>query len=266
MIAELFLILRCLGPRIAGHDAVDERAGDDAVIVHPGLELRLEIPELDVLVDAVLEVLAVMVDELDRQHDEALVMSTVERLESAIEELGQLGRIGFRRRIGQFLRALVYDAGLSRVRYDELQRIDIGQRDHLLIVAVGAYDLIDAFDDAVLFIGFAVLIAAQADGIEILLLFEEALHAGAVLLDRDDEHRAGVEAIGLIGAVYTIVDKRAQEIALAELDEFYRMFFRRIEILDIFHDFAPSSIYSSAQASQRRGISRLPARLFPIRH
>ena len=59
--------------RITRDDAVHERAVHAAGVLEPVPEALSEVPQVDVLADALLQVLAVLEDQLAREDDEALV-------------------------------------------------------------------------------------------------------------------------------------------------------------------------------------------------
>ena len=79
--------------RITRNDSVYERAVYAASLLEPCLEAFSEIPEVDILIDALLELLAVKEDELARKDDESLCQVAVEVLVSVIKKLSELARI-----------------------------------------------------------------------------------------------------------------------------------------------------------------------------
>ena len=79
--------------RITWNDSVYECAVNSASLLEPCLEAFSEIPEVDVLIDALLELLAVKKDELARKDDESLGHVAVEVLVSVIKKLGKLAGI-----------------------------------------------------------------------------------------------------------------------------------------------------------------------------
>ena len=78
---------------ISWNNAVHQSAVYSACLLEPCLEALTEIPEVDVLIDALLEFLAVKEDKLAWEDDESLAHVTIEMLVSAIQKLGQLARI-----------------------------------------------------------------------------------------------------------------------------------------------------------------------------
>ena len=79
--------------RITWNDSVYECAVYTASLLEPCLEAFSEIPKVDVLIDALLELLAVKEDELARKDDESLGHVAVEVLVSVIKKLSELARI-----------------------------------------------------------------------------------------------------------------------------------------------------------------------------
>ena len=79
--------------RISRNDPVYECAVNTASLLEPCLEAFSEIPKVNVLIDALLELLAVKEDELTRKDDESLGHVTVEMLVSVIKKLSELARI-----------------------------------------------------------------------------------------------------------------------------------------------------------------------------
>jgi hypothetical protein len=106
------------------NDTVNEGSANVAVLVEPFLELlvvlaKVILPEFDVLLDAVLEVMAIEEDQLARHDDKALLRIALEGLETTIEELGELARIRRSRSIGELACVIECDTSLSGVRDHE---------------------------------------------------------------------------------------------------------------------------------------------------
>ena len=108
----------------ARNDAVNEGCADVVVLEEPVLELLVVLaevlfPELDVLLDALLEVVTVEEDELTRHEDEALLGVTVECLETTIEQLSQLTWIRRSRSVGELAVRIESNSSLGGVRDHE---------------------------------------------------------------------------------------------------------------------------------------------------
>ena len=181
-----------------------------------------------------LEFLTIVVDELNRQDGQGLIGSPLIPAVALIEELGELGRIGLRRAVGQLIAILADNAGLRCIGYDELQRIDMRERHEVLIVLIGTHDFFHTGDDTVLRIGLAVLLTAQADGIEIILPAEALRYT----LLRHNNGYAAVQTEFLIGDINAIVEERPQEVPFPDLQESNRMMFSFGNFTYVFHFFA----------------------------
>ena len=166
-----------------------------------------------------------MVDELHRQHDEALVLRTAKSLIARKEELREFRGERRWRAVVELVRRIVDDAGLGRVGNDVLQCLAFCEPHEALVVAVGTQHLVNAGDDAVLLIGLTVLLAAQQHRVEVLLLVEALV---AFLRARHDDGHASIEALFLVCDVDGIVHESAQEVALADLQHLHRVLLRRI--------------------------------------
>ena len=92
-IAYLLLNLCNLLARETGHDAVNECGIDAAALVKPLLELLGQLPQFDILVDAVLEHVTIEEYQLAGEDDESLGRITVECLPAAVQQLHELAGI-----------------------------------------------------------------------------------------------------------------------------------------------------------------------------
>ena len=84
--------------RESRNDAVHEGGAHIAVLGEPVLEFliilsEVVLPEFDILVDALLEVVSVEEDKLTRHDDKAFCLVALKSLEAAIEELSEFSRI-----------------------------------------------------------------------------------------------------------------------------------------------------------------------------
>ena len=91
--------------REARDDAVHERRADVACLLEPLAErlavgAKVVLPQLDVLADAVHQVMSVLEDELAGHDDETLLHVAPEGAEAVVEQLRELGGIRRGRRIG----------------------------------------------------------------------------------------------------------------------------------------------------------------------
>ena len=92
-IADLLLNLGNLLAGEARNDTVYEGSVNTAALVEPLLEVCGQLPQLDVLIDAILQYVTVEENELAGEDDQTLRGITVESLVAAIQQLNQLTRI-----------------------------------------------------------------------------------------------------------------------------------------------------------------------------
>ena len=215
LVADFRPDLLGLAARIAGHDAVHQRGAEDVLLHKPGLERIAEVPLVGGLEAALLEVAAVVVDQLARQQDEAGALRAAERGEALIQQAGQLAGEGGLGLVVKAVLASVDDAGLGGVGDDETHVLVVRQREVALEVLVRGDAALHALDDAGVLHGLAVNLTAQDLGIQAVLRVEHADHAA---LDGLHDDHARVHAGRLVGLVDHPVAEGAQEAALAKLN------------------------------------------------
>jgi len=205
----------------ARNDAVDQGGAEGVGVVHPVDELCFQVPVLGVVVAALLQFLAVVVDQLAAQDDQALIGSAVEGLVALVQHAGQLCGEAVGGHLVELAVALgVCDAGLGGVGHNRLQILRTGQSQHLvpLAVDVGAHAVGDAGDHALCIDLLALLAAAQVQGVQALLLVDPVSHLGEVA---DGLHQLDLAVVAslLVCDVEEVIDKCTQEVALAELHD-----------------------------------------------
>ena len=107
----------------------------------------------------------------------------------------------------------------------------MGQSHEGVVFIAGADDGLDGSDDAVFFVNFAVLLTAQADRVNVILLGE----AVRLARTRHDDSDAAIEAIFFIGYIDSVVDKGPKENAFTELQDTDGMFCFCIKFIYVFH-------------------------------
>ena len=107
----------------------------------------------------------------------------------------------------------------------------MGQSHEGVVFIAGADDGLDGSDDAVFFVNFAVLLTAQADRVNVILLGE----AVRLARTRHDDSDAAIEAIFFIGYIDSVVDEGTQEVAFTELQDTDGMFCFCIKFTYVFH-------------------------------
>ena len=210
----------------AGDDAVDQRAAEGAVLVDILLEAVLKAPLLDVLVDALEQLLAVVVDQLAGEHDDALLAGLI----TVVQHLSQLAGEAGCGNILQLAGGVVDDAGLGGVGNDDLEIVAGGDLHHLtealLLIRVQAAG--NTGNDALVIDLLAVFTAAQVEGVQTLLLVD---HLGKTRGDGLDQNALAVPVCLLVGKVEPIVNKCAEEVAFAELQDLFGGVFQNVAVI-----------------------------------
>ena len=221
---EGILVAQALGNRggllgvadAAGNDGVDERGADGAVVGHPLRELVLPAPVAHVLVHDAQQLLAVVVDELAGEHDDARLAGGP----AGVEHLGQLSGEARRRHVVGLAGRVVCDAGLGGVGDDDLQVIGDGDLHHgaVVVLAVRVEAATASADHAGLIDRVAVLLAAHQHGVQVVLDIDAVGKAKGTAdgLYHDD---LAVPAGSLVAHVTEAVHESAQEVALAKLQD-----------------------------------------------
>ena len=208
---------------ISGDDAVNQGAVHTAGLLEPVLEVLTEFPKFDVLVDALLQVLAVQEDKLAGEDDESLAHIALEILIAMIEQLDEFTRIGTSGCISELAGRVESDTGLGGVGDDETHLWLLGELQVFLKVAVG----IDAagyyVDEVDTVNGFAIEETLEIEMIEAILLIEHIYHSPVDGLDHD---HGGVEIGLLVGFPDNPFDECAEEVSFAELNHFFGVGFR----------------------------------------
>ena len=205
----------------ARNDAVHQSGAEGVGVVHPVDEGRLQIPVLGVVVAALLQLFAVVVDQLAGQDDQTLVSSTVECLVALEQHAGQLCGEAVGRNLIELAVALrVGDAGLSGVGNDGLQIGRTCQFQHFvpLAVDVGAHTVGHAGDHALCIDLLALLAAAQVQGVQAFLLVDPVCHLGEVANGLHQLDLAVVASL-LVCNIVEVVYESTQKVALAKLHD-----------------------------------------------
>ena len=203
----------------ARNDAVHQSGAEGVGGVHPVDESGLQIPILSIVVAALLQFLAVVVDQFAAQDDQTLVGSAVEGLVALEQHAGQLCREAVGGNLIKLAVALgVGNAGLGGVGYNSLQILRASQCQNLvpLVVDVGAHAVGHAGDHPLCVHLLALLAAAQVQGVQALLLVDPVCHLGEVA---DGLHQLDLAVVAglLVCDIIEIVHESTQEVALAEL-------------------------------------------------
>ena len=223
-ITNLLLNLCNLLARETRNDAVNKCCTHIIIISEPLLEssivrTKVFLPQFNVLVNALLQVMSVQENQFTRHDDQSLVSSTVECLETAIEQLRQLARIRRSRCIGQLARRVKSDTGFSGVGNDKTNLWLVCQCHESLILAIRIECTANAVDASERIHLLSVQATLQIDMVEAILTIEPIHHT---VFDRLNHYHAGVEVSLLIHVVNNPVHKTTEEIALSKLDDSLR--------------------------------------------
>ena len=131
-IADLLLDVGNLFARETWYNAVNQRSANVAILGEPGLELlvvatEVLFPQLNILVDTLLQVVAVEEDELARHDDQTFVLIALEGLEATIEQLGQLTGVRRSGSVSELAVGVESDTGFCSVRDNETDFGLVGQ-------------------------------------------------------------------------------------------------------------------------------------------
>ena len=171
-----------------------------------------------VLLDAVLQHVAVQENQLAGEDNQALRGVAVEGLPAAVEQLHQLAGIAAGGSVVQFAGGVEGDAGLGGVRDDEANLGLVGQSHEGGILAVwvqGAANHVDALQRIH---GLAVLAALQVDVVQAVLAVEPFCHTA---LDRLYDNDRTVEVGLLVHVPDNPINERAEEVSFAKLNHFF---------------------------------------------
>ena len=236
----------------ARNDAVHQGGAEGVGVVHPVDKALLQAPISSVAVAALLQLLAVVVDQLAGQDHQALVRSTVERLVALKQHAGQLCGEAVGGHLVKLAVALgVGNAGLGGVGDDDLQLGADSQSQNIgpLALQVGAHAVADAGDHPLGVHFLALLAAAQVQGVQTLLRIDPVCHLGEVA---NGLHQADLAVpVGLlVGNIKEIINEGPQEVALAELHDLDRCILQDVAVvagllqdlvIQSFHDESPFS-------------------------
>ena len=204
--------------RIARHDTIHKGRIHTTGRVKPLREFRSELPEIDILPDALLQMLSVFENQFARENDKALRLVTGKMPESVIKELRELAGIREGGRIIQLAVRIEFYSGLCRIRYDETYLRLLRQLEIILEIDIGidspAYD-INHFDAVH---SFPFINALKIEMVESILLVE---HIHPSLVDGLDHNYRCIEIRLLVCFPDDPIDKGPEEITLSELNDFF---------------------------------------------
>ena len=216
-----------------GHDAVNQRGADVVVFDEPVFEplvvlAEILFPELNVLQDALLEVMAVEENQLTGEEDKSFSGIAVEGLDTTVEQLGELAGIAGCWSVRQLARRVEVNARLGGVGDDEPYVRLFGKGHEGRVLRVGVEHTADDVDAVQRIDGFALLASLQIDVIEAILPIQPVRHAP---FNRLDNYNGGVEVRPHVHIPDNPVSKGAKEVPLSKLDDFLRSYALRCSLL-----------------------------------
>ena len=207
--------------REARDDTVDERCAYEAVLREPLLEAlivgsEVVLPQLNVLVDALLQMMAVEEDELAWHKDHTLRRVAIEVLVAVEEQLHELAGIRCGRSIGELAGVIEVDACLCGVGNDETHLWLLCQSHECLVLCVWIECAADNVYAGQRVYGLTVLFTLKIYVVEAVLAVEPVNHATVNRLNNDN---AGVEVGLLVHVVDNPVNECTEEVSLTELND-----------------------------------------------
>ena len=221
----------------AWYDAVYEGSAYIAVIGKPLLEALIVgahvfLPKLDILVDALLQVMAIEEDELARHQDHTLGRVALEVFVAVEEELYQLARVRGSWSICKLARVIECDTCLSGVRDDETHLWLLCQCHKSLVLRIWIQATADDVDALQCIDSLAVLLTLEIDVIKTVLTIEPVYHTLSQWLHYDNRT---VEVGLLIHVPYNPIYECTEKVTFTKLDDFLRRYaLRRCTLVQSF--------------------------------
>ena len=220
-IPQLFFNLRGFITRIAGHDTVYERRTEGVRLIQPGDKRFRQRPLLGIAQHQFTQRLAVVINQLAGNDHPTFIRRAGEVAVAFKQQASQFCRIAYRWRIVKTVAGVVADPGLSGIGKHKAHIRIMRQTQQLLIIGIGADFTIYRSNQTRIAHRFALLIqAANNRGIEAVLGAERRRECA---LNRTHDHHAGIQVGMLVQQIDLPVDKRAQEVAFAKLNDTFRV-------------------------------------------
>ena len=196
-------------------------------------QILLAAPLVDILTHALLQFLAVVVDQLAGEDDKPALTG----LKTLIQHLSQLTGERAGRLVSQFAGRIIDDAGLSGVGYNVLQIIRNGYLHHLIvaILLVGIQATGNGRNNPLAVYLLTVFCTSQVQGVQSLLPVNEV---GQTLRDGLHKTTLSVPVCLFVGNIEPVVDEGPQEVTLTKLQHLLRCIFQNIaDITGLFQHF-----------------------------
>ena len=171
-VTDLLLNLLDLIAGEARHDTVHEGSIHTASLLEPLLEVGTEVPQVDILIDTVLQHVTVQEDQLTGEDDQTLCGVAVEGLVTTIQQLYQFAGIRTGGSILQLTTGVEGDTCLSGVRDHETDLGLVGQCHKGGILGIGIQRTADHVDTLEGVHGLTVLTTLQVHMVQTILGIE----------------------------------------------------------------------------------------------
>ena len=223
-ISDLLLNLRNLLARKTWYNTVNQGSTNIVILCKPLLErlvvvAQILFPQLDILIDTLLEMMTVQEDQLAGHDDESFGWVPVEGLETTVEQLHQFTRITAGGLVMELTRVIKGDTRLCGVRDHKANLGLLGQCHKGRVLRIGVQcpaDHIDTFEGVH---GFAVHSSLKVHMIQTVLTVQPVNHSS---LDGLHHHHASIEIRLGVHVPDNPVNKGAKEIPFAKLNDLLR--------------------------------------------
>ena len=215
-------LLLNLGNLLAGesrYDTVHECSVNAASLLEPLLEVLAQLPQVDILIDAILQHVAVQENQLAGEDDQSLGLVAVECLIAAIQQLYQLTGIAAGGSILQLTAGIEGDTGLSGVRDHETNLGLIGQSHEGSVLSIGVQRAADHVDTLEGVHGLAVLTTLQVHMVQAVLSVQPVHHT---LLNGLYYYHTAVEVGLLVHIPDNPIYECTEEVTFTELNHLFR--------------------------------------------
>ena len=210
--------------REARYDTVNQSCANVVVFLKPLFEAlvicsEIVFPKLDILADAVFQMVTVQENQLARHKDQTFLRIAVECFVATEEQLNELARISRCRGIREFAGIIKRDSGLGGVRNHETDLRLVGKSHEGCVLAVRIQRTADHVNTLERVDCLAIQTALQIHVIEAVLTVEPLHHS---FVNRLNNYYRTVEVRLCVHVPYDPVNKCAKEVTLAKLNDFLR--------------------------------------------
>ena len=211
----------------ARNDTVYEGSVNATSLLEPFLEVVTQVPELDILIDAVLQYVSVQEDQLTWEDNQTLGLVALESLIAAIEQLNQLAGIRRSRRILQLTSGVEGDTSLCGVRNHEADFGLISERHESGVLGIGVQCATNHVDTLQSVNGLTVLATLKVHVVQTILGVQPVYHT---FFNRLYNDYATVKVGFLVHVPDNPIYECTEEVTLTELNHLFRHYALRREL------------------------------------